>query len=123
MADAEELQKQLAVLQSQYMESNRRIETVQAKANLTMRHKRRAALMEHEICSPPEPEKVYRSVGRMYLISSKEEMVCEIEDTKSDCDKKLKILEAQHKYLADDNVGIQKALQEFIMQNSGEKRS
>jgi len=113
-----ETMRQLALLQNQLMESNRKIDLVQNKVTMLVRNKRRNQFMLQELDVEPQPTNVYGSVGRMYLISSKEEMKKDIDDNNKDLEKKMKQLEAQHKYLADDNVNIQKNLQEFIKQNS-----
>mmetsp|Transcript_22060 Transcript_22060/g.30322 ORF Transcript_22060/g.30322 Transcript_22060/m.30322 type:complete len:118 (+) Transcript_22060:78-431(+) len=113
-----QVSKQLGVLQNQLMDSNRKVDLVQQKVSMVMRQKRRNHFMSQEIDTEPKPEKIYCSVGRMYLISSVDEMKKEITDNDEDLDQKLKSLQAQHKYLADENENIQKNLQEFIKQHS-----
>ena len=55
----------------------------------------------------------------MYIVTTPDDMNEELKEIQADCDKKLKMLEAQHKYLADDNVNIQKNLRDFVNQHAG----
>lgn len=80
--------RELQELQQQYGQTNREFGTVQANLNMTQREFKMANLTKTELAEVPEGTKCYRSIGKMFMMSTQESVLGHLEKQMNDNTKK-----------------------------------
>jgi prefoldin subunit 1 len=80
--------RELQELQQQYGMTNREFGTVQANLNMTQREFKMANLTKTELSEVPEGTKCYRSIGKMFMMSTQESVLGHLEKQMNDNTKK-----------------------------------
>jgi prefoldin subunit 1 len=80
--------RELQELQQQYGMTNREFGTVQANLNMTQREFKMANLTKTELTEVPEGTKCYRSIGKMFMMSTQESVLGHLEKQMNDNTKK-----------------------------------
>jgi prefoldin subunit 1 len=80
--------RELQELQQQYGQTNREFGTVQANLNMTQREYKMANLTKTELSEVPEGTKCYRSIGKMFMMSTQESVLGHLEKQMNDNTKK-----------------------------------
>jgi chaperonin cofactor prefoldin len=79
---------ELQELQVQYGQTNREFGTVQANLNMTQREYKMADLTKTELEEVPEGTKCYRSIGKMFMMSTQESVLGHLDKQINDNKKK-----------------------------------
>jgi len=100
----EATRRELRELQTNHAQTNRELQTVQANLVKTQREYKVGDITKSELAQIPDDSKCYRSIGKMFLLSTKdgvlEHLERQMEDQKrqeSDMMQKLEYLERQMK--------------------------
>jgi chaperonin cofactor prefoldin len=80
--------RELQELQQQYGQTNREFGTVKANLNMTQREYKMANLTKTELVEVPEGTRCYRSIGKMFMMSTQESVLGHLEKQMNDNTKK-----------------------------------
>jgi chaperonin cofactor prefoldin len=91
--------RELQELQVQYGQTNREFGTVQANLNMTQREYKMADLTKTELDEVPEGTKCYRSIGKMFMMSTQESVLGHLDKQMNDNKKKESEMTQKMEYL------------------------
>ncbi|KAF1773694.1 Tetratricopeptide repeat [Phytophthora cactorum] len=108
--------KELQELQPQFQKIQRELEQIEAKLAAYTRQKKRLALVEREVADLPEGTKTYRSIGKMFLQTDREENAAAIQSDEKHVDEQVSSLEARKNYLNRQKQSVQDNITELLAQ-------
>ena len=108
--------KELQELQPQHQKIQRELDQIHAKLAACLRQKKRLALVEHEVVELPEQTHTYRSIGKMFLQTNREENVTSMKREEKRVDEQISSLEARQKYLNRQKQTVQDNITELLAQ-------
>ena len=114
-----ELKKAFAELQSKMLETQQKMKLSDLQIENLKRSITHASLTEAEIASLPDQTRVYESVGRMFMLSTKDDVKKRLEERKVTCGEKITTLEGNKEYLERNLKESENGLRELIMQKKG----
>ncbi|CAG5115238.1 unnamed protein product [Candidula unifasciata] len=94
--------------ESQIRLSNVQIESLNRKIQHT-------ALVEHEVASLPSETKVYKAVGRMFLLQKQNQLIESLKSKQQSFAEKIKSLEASKEYLQRNIEEFKNNVRELVM--------
>uniref|UniRef100_A0AAV1UBZ7 Uncharacterized protein n=1 Tax=Peronospora matthiolae TaxID=2874970 RepID=A0AAV1UBZ7_9STRA len=108
--------KELQELQPQFQKIERESEQIDMKLAAYMRQKKRLALVEQEVADLPEGTRTYRSIGKMFLQTDRDESTASIKDEEKQVDGQVSSLEARKHYLNRQKQLVQDNMTELLAQ-------
>ncbi|KAL3665446.1 hypothetical protein V7S43_009481 [Phytophthora oleae] len=110
--------KELQELQPQFQKIQRELEQIEAKLQAYSRQKKRLALVEREVADLPEGTNTYRSIGKMFLQTDREENAGAMKSEEKHVDEQVSSLEARKNYLNRQKQSVQDNITELLAQCS-----
>lgn len=114
-----ELKKAFGELQAKMLETQQKMKLSDLQIENFKRSMTHAQLTDQEIGALPEDAKLYESVGRMFIISSKEEVAKGLTDKQATCREKIKNLQSNKEYLERNLKESENSLRELIVSKKG----
>ena len=111
-----ELRKAFVELQTKMVETKQKMRLSDLQIENLKRTSTHAGLTEQEIAALPEETRLYESVGRMFLLSSRPEVTKRLSEKQSSCKDKIKTLESNKEYLERSMKESENALRELVQQ-------
>jgi len=111
-----ELRKQFQELQMKVIETRTKMRQIDAGIEQLNRSSQRCKLTESEIKSLPKDVNTYKTVGRMFLKATREQVYSDFEQTVRENGKKCNELEKKKKFLEDSLKEKENNLREIINQ-------
>ncbi|RLN62814.1 hypothetical protein BBP00_00004513 [Phytophthora kernoviae] len=108
--------KELQELQPQFAKIKREIEQIESKLAAYARQKKRLALVEREVADLPEGTTTYRSIGKMFLQTDREENAASMEKEGKGVDEQVSSLEARKNYLNRQKLSLEENITELLAQ-------
>ena len=114
-----ELKRAFGELQQKMVETQQRMKVSDLQIENLKRTITHSQLTAQEIDSLPDQTPVYESVGRMFLLSSKEDIDKMLDRKQDTCKEKIKNLEGNKKYLEKSIKESENSLRELIVAKKG----
>ncbi|KAG7375994.1 hypothetical protein PHYPSEUDO_014702 [Phytophthora pseudosyringae] len=108
--------KELQELQPQFQKIQRELEQIEAKLQAYARQKKRVALVEREVADLPEGTTTYRSIGKMFLQTDREENAAAMKSEEKLVGEQVSSLEARKNYLNRQKQSVQDTITELLAQ-------
>ncbi|KAH7463854.1 hypothetical protein PRIC1_006443 [Phytophthora ramorum] len=108
--------KELQELQPQFQKIQRELEQIEAKLAAFTRQKKRLVLVEREVADLPEGTNTYRSIGKMFLQTDREENAESLKSEEKRTDEQVSSLEARKNYLNRQKQSVQDNITELLAQ-------
>ena len=114
-----ELKRAFGELQHKMVETQQRMKVSDLQIENLKRTITHSQLTAQEIDSLPDQTPVYESVGRMFLLSTKEDIDKMLDRKQDTCKEKIKNLEGNKKYLEKSIKESENSLRELIVAKKG----
>ena len=114
-----ELKRAFGELQQKMVETQQRMKVSDLQIENLKRTITHSQLTAQEIDSLPDQTPVYESVGRMFLLSTKEDIDKMLDRKQDTCKEKIKNLEGNKKYLEKSIKESENSLRELIVAKKG----
>ncbi|GMF19719.1 unnamed protein product [Phytophthora lilii] len=108
--------KELQELQPQFQKIQRELEQIESKLAAYTRQKKRLALVEREVADLPEGTNTYRSIGKMFLQTNRDENAASMKSEEKRVDEQVSSLEARKNYLNRQKQSVQDNITELLAQ-------
>lgn len=108
--------KQAIELQNKYLETRRLYSQVQTTIQLNEREKRKGVATQTELEQLPETTRVFKTIGRMFLLTSLSEVKTELSKQVSECEAEIKNLEARAEILEKQLRDYESQIREMLKQ-------
>ncbi|OWZ01438.1 hypothetical protein PHMEG_00027171 [Phytophthora megakarya] len=108
--------KELQELQPQFQKIQRELEQIEAKLAAYTRQKKRLALVEREVADLPEGTRTFRSIGKMFLQTDREDNAASMKQEEKNVDDQVASLEARKNYLNRQKQSVQDNITELLAQ-------
>ncbi|POM58267.1 Heat shock protein sti1 [Phytophthora palmivora] len=108
--------KELQELQPQFQKIQRELEQIEAKLAAYSRQKKRLALVEREVADLPEGTNTFRSIGKMFLQTDREENAATMKREEKSVEDQVSSLEARKNYLNRQKQSVQDNITELLAQ-------
>ena len=111
-----ELKKAFSEMQSKMVDSKQKMRLADLQIESLKRTLTHSGLTVHEIEALPAETRVYESVGRMFILSSRSEVTDGLSGKQKSCREKIKTLESNKEYLDRSLKESENGLRELILQ-------
>ncbi|XP_077970084.1 prefoldin subunit 1-like [Styela clava] len=111
-----ELKQAFADLQRKMVETQSQMKIADAQIMQLGREKKRSELTASEISGLPSETRLFQSVGRMFLLRTRDEIDQNLKASQENSDTKVKELEAKKKYLEKTVKESEENLREMVSQ-------
>jgi len=91
--------EELAEIQEQYIAANKELKEVRAKGVAATGEKRRTELTLAELSKVGDDTRLFRSVGKAFMLAARPELLNDLEERVSEAEKRATSMEARHAYL------------------------
>eukprot|EP00644_Phytophthora_capsici_P001790 jgi/Phyca11/108182/e_gw1.14.122.1 len=108
--------KELQEFQPQLQKIQRELEQIESKLQAYTRQKKRLALVEREVADLPEGTNTYRSIGKMFLQTDRNENAAAMKSEEKSVDEQVSSLEARKNYLNRQKQSVQDNITELLAQ-------
>ncbi|XP_040564942.1 prefoldin subunit 1 [Lepeophtheirus salmonis] len=111
-----ELKKAFSEMQTKMMDSKQKMKLSDMQIESLKRSITHAELTDHEISILSENIPIYESIGRMFILSNKDEIKKDLNDKKKKAGEKIKVLENNKDYLERNLKENENSLRELVLQ-------
>uniref|UniRef100_A0A1L8DTX2 Putative molecular chaperone prefoldin subunit 1 n=1 Tax=Nyssomyia neivai TaxID=330878 RepID=A0A1L8DTX2_9DIPT len=111
-----ELRKAFAEMQMNKIESTKKLRVLDMQIDSLKKSKQRLIITEHEVSNLPPETKVYASIGRMFALSSAQEMSDELKGKQTKVDTMISQCDTNKSYVVKSLKEQEENLRELVQQ-------
>nr|ACO10750.1 Prefoldin subunit 1 [Caligus rogercresseyi]ACO11274.1 Prefoldin subunit 1 [Caligus rogercresseyi] len=111
-----ELKKAFSEMQSKMMETKQKMKVSDVQIENLKRSITHAELTDAEISGLSDDIRIYESLGRMFMLSTKGDVKKDLEDRRKKAADKIKVLEGNQEYLERNLKENENSLRELVLQ-------